>query len=272
MALLITLLSLSCWAFISHAQLYGANNCGNGNNNYCGTTDYSSLCTTAANQAAYDAFSGYLGGLGNSTNNYAQSMAFTTGSGNADGTIPPFQFNWYGSSSLIPIAGTYSGSNALSDFFGLVNSDVQNFYFNPYFYPPGQGVIVIAYNCQFLVAQWQEMSSVISTGKAITYATNTVKYTFLNSTYPSIAVADVFVNDAQYQNAFCPGQVNCDGYSSDDDSSTMGISVGTLILVIIIMVFQVVIFAVLFWKLSAITVKRSAENQQVEITDNPMKN
>ena len=233
------------------SQLYGPNNCGNGNNNYCGTTIYNDLCTPEATQAAYNNFMQYISNIGNPANNYAASTAFTTGNGNADGTIPPFQFNWYGSSSLIPIAGSYTGSMALANFFGVVNSDVIDFTFYSYIYLPCGGVLIPAYNCQFLIAQWQEMSKVIDTGKSITYATNTVRYTFLNSTYPYIAVADVFVNDGQYQDAFCPGQVNCDGYTSNDDDNMDDKYTAILAVVVIILIIQVLVSVFLVWRLSS---------------------
>jgi hypothetical protein len=225
------------WMQIAFGQLYGTYNCGNGNNNYCGPNP--PTCTAAQNAAALQAFQGYYTNLGNSANNYAASTAYTTGNGNGAG-IPPFQFNWYGSPSLIPIAGSYSGSNALSQFFTLVNANVKDFTYNTLFEPNNAGVLIPAYNCQFLVAQWQEMSTAIATDKAITYATNTVRYTFLNYSTPLIAMADVFVNDGQYQNAFCPGQVNCDGYSSGDDDgnytekTTLGLSIAILAAILVI--------------------------------------
>lgn len=230
---------------VASGQLYGVYNCGNGNNNYCGPNP--PACTDAQNQAALLAFQSYYANLGNSTNYYAASTAYTTGDGNG-GDIPPFQFNWYGSPSLIPIAGTYTGSMALSQFFTIVNEDVKDFTYNTLFEPNNGGVLVAAYNCQFLIAQWQEMSTVIATNKAITYATNTVRYTFLNYSYPAIAVADVFVNDGQYQNAFCPGQVNCNGYSNDDDGvsvSTQNVSISVLaILIVLFLEFQFMFFQI----------------------------
>jgi hypothetical protein len=255
--------------------LYGPNNCGNGNNNYCGTNDFSTLCTAQTTQAAYNNFIQYISNIGNPANNYAAATAFTTGDGNADGTIPPFQFNWYGSSSLIPIAGTYTGSMALANFFNLVNSDVTDFTFNTYFYPPGGGVLIPAYNCQFLIAQWQEMSKVIDTGKSITYATNTIKYTFLNATYPYIAVVDVFVNDGQYQDAYCPGQVNCNGYSTNNNDDD-GDNKQTSIVAIVATILGIQIFLTIFivWKLSFSAASNkgasSSTGSDLEIS-NPMK-
>eukprot|EP01038_Epipyxis_sp_PR26KG_P008576 gene8576-11588_t len=184
---------LFVWTFVSlvivtvAGQLYGAYNC-NGNN-YCGPQP--PACTEQQNAAALSAF--------------------------YDGTIPPFTFIWNGSPSLIPIANTYVGSMALAEFFGLVNSDVTGFTFYQGFAAPADGgLLVTAYNCQFIVAQWQEISKVIGTGKPITKATNTVVYSMLNYSYPYIAQANVFVNDGQYQDAFCSGQVSCNGSSSSD--------------------------------------------------------
>jgi hypothetical protein len=206
--------SVALWIDCSFGQLYGVHNCGNGNNNYCGPSP--PICTSEQNAAALQTFQGYFSNLLNATNNHAMSISFTTGDGNGE-DIPPFQFNWHGSSNLIPIAGSYFGSTALSQFFGVVFTHVKDFTFNTAFAPNSGGVLIPAYNCQFLVAQWQEMSTVIATDKSITYATNTVRYTFLNYSTPLIAVADVFVNDGQYQNAFCQDQVNCE-YSTHQNS------------------------------------------------------
>lgn len=214
---LVLFLSFFCWA---GAQLYGPENCGKGNNAYCGPPGATTQCTDTANGVALGNFFQYLEGFRDPSNDYAKSTSYTTGDGNADGTIPPFQFNWHGPPSLIPIAGSYTGSKALSQFFGLVNSKVTDFKFNTAFGPNTGGVQVPAYNCQFLFAQWEEISVNKATGKPITNAINTVRYTFLNSTYPKIAVADVFVNGGTYQDAFCPGQTNCNGYTCDSCSMT----------------------------------------------------
>lgn len=73
------------------------------------------------------------------------------------------------------------------------------------------GVSVIAANCQFIVAQWQEDSLVQRTGKPITNADNLVKFTFFDFDTPQIARMDVFANTAIYQDALCPvgSQVSC---------------------------------------------------------------
>ena len=143
-------------------------------------------------------------------------MAYTTGDGNGD-DIPAFEFRWHGPSSLVPIAGTYVGRNALAQFFGLVfdpSNGVAGFAFNTAFAPNTYGVRVPAYNCQFAIAQWQEMSQVISSGKTVSYGDNTVVYTFLNGSYPYIVSADVWVDGGQYQDAFGPGQINCNDYNT----------------------------------------------------------
>ena len=217
--IIIKILLLLGFLSLSSAQLYGPQNCGNGNNQYCGAPG-APHCTEAANNAALGNFFSYLEGFADPSDDYAKSAAYTTGDGNADGTIPPFKFNWHGPASLIPIAGSYQGRKALSQFFGLVNSKVKDFQFNQAFGPKSGGVQVPAYNCQFLIAQWEEISVNEATGKAITNAINTVRYTFLDSTYPKIAVADVFVNGGTYQDAFCPGQTNCNGYTCDSCSMT----------------------------------------------------
>jgi hypothetical protein len=102
------------------------------------------------------------------------------------------------------------GANALGEFFGAANTYTANVQFNPAYAPDSvvPGVFIPAFNCQFLIAQWQEMSQARETGKPITYSTNTVRYTFLNQSYPYIAVADVWVDDGIYQNAYCPGQAS----------------------------------------------------------------
>jgi hypothetical protein len=190
-------------------QIYGAYNCGNGNNNYCGPSDFSTVCSVEANNAAVTAFWSYLSGLGSPADDFVSSMVFTTGDGSEDGLIPPFEFNWHGSPSLTPIAGHYTGRKALSSFFSRVFASVTDFSFDSRFSPSSNGILVLAHNCQFLVAQWEENSRVISTREPIPRAINTVKYTFLNTTTPLIAKVDVFVNNAVYQTAFCDGEVTC---------------------------------------------------------------
>ena len=64
-------------------------------------------------------------------------MSYTTGAGDEEEGIPPFTFRWHGPNYLIPIAGTYVGENALSEFFGAVNSLTVDFSFDIAFYPPG---------------------------------------------------------------------------------------------------------------------------------------
>jgi hypothetical protein len=211
LAVLLSVLTATTFQYIAEAQIYGDNNCGDGY--YCG--GFTPSCTSEENDAAYEAFSGYIGNIGDSTDSYSLSMQYTTGDGNG-ADIPPFTFVWHGP-TLVPIAGTYVGRNALAQFFGLVNDPVNgvvDFTFNTLFARYSGGVLVPAYNCQFLIAQWQEMYSVVSTGKALTYGSNTIVYTFLNSSYPKIARADVWVDGGQYQNSFCPGQINCNDYQT----------------------------------------------------------
>lgn len=233
----------------SWAQLYGQYNC---NNQYCGPNP-STICTAQQNEAAYNAVLSYLAGFATPQDNFAASVAYTTGNGNG-AEIPPFQFNWYGSPSLIPIAGSYTGSLALANFFGLVFADTTNFFYTTSFYPPNGGILIPAYNCQFVVVQWLENAKVVSTNKTFTNAPNTIRYTMLNSSVPLIAIADVFVNDGQYQNAFCPGQVNCDGYSnclsnystmssgdcsSDNYDVVIGIEIAILVVLVLLLIIVV---------------------------------
>ena len=189
---------------LANAQLFGAYKCAE-SDNYCGPADLSEVCTPASSQDARDAVLTYLSGIGSGNLNLSASV--TTGDGGPN--VPPFVFNWHGPQSLIPIAGSFTGANALFEFFGGVNSDVTDFTFNSPFYPPSGGVLISAYNCLFVFAQWQEESQVISTGKRIIDATNTVRYTMLNTSSPVIAVADVWVDVGTYQDAFCPSQIVC---------------------------------------------------------------
>jgi hypothetical protein len=193
-------------------QLYGPNACPDGN--YCGAAMSPDYCTLEQSAAAYAAWQGYFGSITDSTDAYGASMAYTTGDGDTAENIPAFQFTWHGPPSLVPIAGTYVGRQALNQFFSAVFSRVQDFTFFTGFAPNNYGIIVPSYNCQFLTAQWEEVSLVAATLKPVTKAINTVVYTFLNATYPRIARADVFVDGGTYQDAFCPGQLNCNGYNT----------------------------------------------------------
>ena len=60
-----------------------------------------------------------------------------------------------------------------------------------------------------------------ATGRTLSKGTNTVRYTFLNSTDPKIAVVDVFVNGGKYEDVNCPGQINCNGYTQSATPSTI---------------------------------------------------
>ena len=168
------------------AQVYGDWACP-GTGEYCGQPVPN--CTNQENAAALSAVQGYFSQIQNATNNYAGSIAYTTGDGNG-GDIPPFQFNWHGPPSLIPIAGTYTGSTALTNFFGEVNEITNSFVFDSNFAPNGGGVIFSGSNCQFVFVQWQEQFKSDVTGKTMTYGYNTVRYTLLNHSYPKIAIAD----------------------------------------------------------------------------------
>uniref|UniRef100_A0A7S4P7L0 Uncharacterized protein n=1 Tax=Paramoeba aestuarina TaxID=180227 RepID=A0A7S4P7L0_9EUKA len=194
-----------------NSQLYGKDNCGGDNSdNYCGPANVGLKdCTKETDEAALKTLVGYLGGIGFPADNYSKSIHFTTGDGDEAENIPPFTFNWHGSKSLIPIAGTYVGRNALAEFFGKVNSLTTDFAFSTDFYPPGQGVLIPSYNCLFCIAQWQENGVVVATGKTFSNAPNTVRYTMLNATYNKIAVVDVFTDNSIYQDAFCAGEVVC---------------------------------------------------------------
>ena len=61
-------------------------------------------------------------------------------------------------------------------------SRVQDFTFIAGFASNNYGIVVPSYNCQFLTAQWEEVSLVGATLKPVTRAINTVVYTFLNAT------------------------------------------------------------------------------------------
>lgn len=99
-----------------------------------------------------------------------------------------------------------------------MNEITNSFVFDSNFAPNGGGVIFSGSNCQFVFVQWQEQFKSDVTGKTMTYGYNTVRYTLLNHSYPKIAIADVWVNSGDYQDVFCPGQTNCNGYSNDDDN------------------------------------------------------
>ena len=194
------------------AQLYGANNCRNqsfpqNGESFCGDT---STCTPAQNAAALAAFNSYFGGI--ATGNLAQSGMYTTGDGGEKAgsyTTTPFRFEWKGDPTLVPYAGTYEGSKALTTFFGLAlgslttKNGAPDFAFNLGFSPKTSGLQVVAANCQFIVAHWQEVSTVAATGKPITNGDNFVKYTMFDFNTPKIAVAQVYTNNAVYQNANC---------------------------------------------------------------------
>lgn len=119
-----------------------------------------------------------------------------------------FVFNWHGPQNLIPIAGTFSGAAGLGQFFGNVFSRVTNFHFETSYAPATGGVRTVAYSCENVVKQWQEISVVMNTGKPIYRATNTVIYA-VNSGSNLITQADVWIDSMQYAQAFCPGQIAC---------------------------------------------------------------
>jgi uncharacterized protein GlcG (DUF336 family) len=119
-----------------------------------------------------------------------------------------FTLTWHGPTNLVPIAGTFSGVNALASFFGNSFSLVRDFRVNPVFAPdsPLPGVRTVSVDCHTVVKQWQEISVVIATGKAISNALNTVVYVVRDGL---ILSADVYVDSMQYAEAFCTGQVAC---------------------------------------------------------------
>ena len=127
-----SLLLLSVLLFISSvsAQLYGSNNCaiknGDGNNNYCGP-DPQTLCTPAQNEAAKDAFFGYIENL--EKGDFTAMTSYTTGAGDTTLKVPAFEFNWHGNPSIIPYAGTYTGAKALENFFSTVLKNTKDFTF-----------------------------------------------------------------------------------------------------------------------------------------------
>ena len=168
------------------AQVYGDWACPGGG--YCGQVVPD--CTAQESANALNAVQLYFANISDSTNNYEKSMSYTTGDGDAKRNIPPFQFNWHGPTSLIPIAGTYTGQMALSNFFGEVNDITNSFVFAETFSPNSGGVIYSGSNCQFVFVQWQEQFKSDVTGKTMTYGYNTVRYTLLNHSYPKIAIAD----------------------------------------------------------------------------------
>ena len=168
------------------AQVYGDWACPGGG--YCGQQVPD--CTAQESADALYAVQQYFYNITDYTNNYNNSMSYTTGDGDANGNIPPFQFNWHGPTSLIPIAGTYTGQMALSNFFGEVGKITNSFTFATTFSPNSGGVIFSGSNCQFVFVQWQEQFKSDVTGKTMTYGYNTVRYTLLNHSYPKIAIAD----------------------------------------------------------------------------------
>ena len=201
------------------AQIYGEYNCNNGVDAYCGPSNFSQ-CTPEATQAAYGAFWGYLAGF-EAGDNFSTSTSFTTGDGNEDGSIPPFQITLRLPKDIVEIAGTYTGSDALGRFFGASFTATEDFSFEESFAPHSGGVRIVAFNCQFLVAQWQENAKVTKTGETIDKALNTIVYTFLNHTYPKIARVDIKVNSADYMQQFCEdGTVQCGSGNSNGSSKS----------------------------------------------------
>jgi len=124
---------------------------------------------------------------------------------------PDFIFDWHGPQNLIPIAGTFYGIAGLGQFFTNVFSRVTGFQFDPSYAPATGGVLTVAYSCQFVVKQWQEISTVVATGRPVYRATNTVIYTVATNATGGMAIsrADVWIDSFQYATAFCGGQIAC---------------------------------------------------------------
>lgn len=131
-------------------------------------------------------------------NNVSAAATYTAGAN--------FTLTWHGPTNLVPIAGTFSGTTALPTFFGNVFRLISNFQLNPTFAPDTLGVRTVSADCATVVKQWQEVSVVTATGKAISNALNTVVYVVRNG---AIQSADVYVDSMQYAQAFCAGQVAC---------------------------------------------------------------
>lgn len=233
-AAVLSVAALLCGPETAQAQIFGVNNCEakgqkDAAGSFCGDT---STCTPAQNAAALNAFYGYFGGI--ATGDFAKSTKFTTGNGGATvGSLKTskFEFVWNGDPSLVPYAGTYTGEKALSEFFGkamgslaLNANGAPDFGFNAKFSPTSTipGVQVVASNCQFIVATWEEVSTVKSTGKKITNGVNLVKYTMFDFATPKIAKVEVFTNNMVYQDAVCPGKVTCEDPSKASSAEYSG--------------------------------------------------
>jgi uncharacterized protein GlcG (DUF336 family) len=125
-----------------------------------------------------------------------------------------FTLTWHGPANLVPFAGTFSGQNALASFLSNRARLMRDFRVNPLFAPFSSivGVRTVSNNCETVVKQWSEIAVVISTGKAVSNAMNTVVYVVNNGLIQS---ADFFVDSMQYAEAFCAGQVACGSLGGD---------------------------------------------------------
>jgi len=134
-------------------------------------------------------------------------------------TAPTYTLTWNGPSNLIPFAGVYSGPQALARFSSTVAMYVRDISIYPGFAPATGGILTVALDCNTIVKQWQEVSVVISTGKAISRATNTVIYTVKNSLITS---ANIWVDTVTYAQAFCPAAALLSCAASGSPSSSPG--------------------------------------------------